>query len=87
MPDYIFPHSSITIPLAIMVHFYHFKFKSQKDAQRISWDSPFIDVWNLKREIISAARLGEGLDFDLKVYDESTNKGMALIPTSTLSCL
>ena len=69
-----------------MVHFYHFKFKSQKDAQRISWDSPFIDVWNLKREIISAARLGEGLDFDLKVYDESTNKGMLLSPVLTLLC-
>lgn len=58
-----------------MSSFVHFKFKSQKEPQRVAFDGPFIQVWDLKREIISLARLGDGTDFELKIYNESTNEG------------
>lgn len=57
-----------------MASFVYFKFKSQKDPTRISFDGPFIQVWDLKREIISTSRLGDGSDFDLKIYNEA-NEG------------
>jgi protein MPE1 len=61
-----------------MVSFVHFKFKSQKEPQRISFDGTTITVWDLKREIINVARLGDGTDFDLKVYNEGTNEGKSI---------
>jgi len=56
-------------------NYVYFKFKSQKEPQRVSIDGPHTDVWNFKREIISTARLGDGTDFDLKIYKENTNEG------------
>ena len=57
-----------------MASFVYFKFKSQKEPTRISFDGPFIQVWDLKREIINISRLGDGSDFDLKIYNEA-NEG------------
>lgn len=57
-----------------MASFVYFKFKSQKEPTRISFDGPFIQVWDLKREIITTSRLGDGSDFDLKIYNEA-NEG------------
>ncbi|KAF1984383.1 DWNN-domain-containing protein [Aulographum hederae CBS 113979] len=47
-----------------------FKFKSQKDPQRILFDGNGITVFELKREIIAASKLGDGTDFDLSIYTE-----------------
>jgi protein MPE1 len=60
-----------------MSSFVYFKFKSQKEPTRISFDGPFIQVWDLKREIIHISRLGDGSDFDLKIYNEA-NEGETL---------
>lgn len=57
-----------------MASFVYFKFKSQKEPTRISFDGPFIQVWDLKREIISISRLGDGSDFDLRIYNESNEE-------------
>lgn len=64
-----------------MASFVYFKFKSQKEPTRISFDGPFIQVWDLKREIISISRLGDGSDFDLKIYNEA-NEGENLALTA-----
>ena len=57
-----------------MSHVYY-KFKSQKDPSRVVFDGPSISVFDLKREIIQLNKLGSGSDFDLSIYDESTNEG------------
>ena len=59
-----------------MASYVYFKFKSQKEPQRVPIDGPHTDVWNLKREIISISRLGDGTDFDLKIYKENGDEGM-----------
>ena len=57
-----------------MSHVYY-KFKSQKDPSRVVFDGPGISVFDLKREIITLNKLGSGTDFDLSIYDESTDEG------------
>ena len=53
-----------------------FKFKSQKEPSRVTFDGTGISVFELKREIISINRLGDGTDFELAVYNEDSNEGM-----------
>jgi len=52
-----------------------FKFKSQKEPSRVTFDGTGISVFDLKREIISMNGLGDGTDFDLAIYNEDTNEG------------
>lgn len=54
----------------------HFKFKSQKEPSRVTFDGTGISVFELKREIISQNRLGDGTDFELSIYNEDTGEGM-----------
>lgn len=56
-----------------MSHVYY-KFKSQRDPSRVVFDGPAISVFDLKREIIILNKLNKGVDFDLSIYDESTNE-------------
>jgi protein MPE1 len=51
-----------------------YKFKSSKEPQRITFDGTGITVFELKREIINVSGLGDGTDFDLSIYDESSNE-------------
>ncbi|KAL9068051.1 MAG: hypothetical protein Q9157_006626 [Trypethelium eluteriae] len=64
-----------------------FKFKSQKDSQRVTFDGPGISVFEVKREIINISRLGDGTDFDLAIYNEDANDeyddDTTVIPRST----
>lgn len=52
-----------------------YKFKSQRDESRVTFDGTAISVFDLKKEIIIANNLGKANDFDLYVYDASTNQG------------
>lgn len=52
-----------------------FKFKSQKESQRVTFDGTGVSVFELKRDIISISRLGDGTDFDLSIYNSDTNEG------------
>lgn len=52
-----------------------FRFKSQKEPSRITFDGTGISVFELKREIITANRLGEGTDFELVISAEDSNEG------------
>lgn len=60
----------------------HFKFKSQKEPSRVTFDGTGISVFELKREIISQNRLGDGTDFELSIYNEDTGEGMVDIANS-----
>lgn len=62
----------------------HFKFKSQKEPSRVSFDGTGISVFELKREIININRLGDGSDFDLAIYNEDNGEGT---PQGSLCCL
>ncbi|MCJ1413816.1 hypothetical protein MMC32_000141 [Xylographa parallela] len=64
-----------------------FRFKSQKEPTRVTFDGTGISVFELKREIITTSHLGDGTDFELvlssdennEVYDDDTT----IIPRST----
>ena len=56
----------------------HFKFKSQKEPSRVTFDGTGISVFELKREIINQSRLGDGSDFELSIYNEDTGEGKHL---------
>ncbi|EAU34684.1 conserved hypothetical protein [Aspergillus terreus NIH2624] len=65
----------------------HFKFKSQKEPSRVTFDGTGISVFELKREIITQSRLGDGTDFELSIYNEDTGEeyddDTTIIPRST----
>ena len=52
-----------------------FRFKSQKEPTRVTFDGTGISVFELKREIITMNRLGDGTDFELSISSEDTNEG------------
>ncbi|KZT56889.1 DWNN-domain-containing protein [Calocera cornea HHB12733] len=52
----------------------YYKFKAQRDESRITFDGTGISVFDLKREIMVANKMGNGADFDLGVYDAKSNK-------------
>lgn len=62
----------------------HFRFKSMKDAQRVTFDGTDISVWELKREIMTIMKLGDGKDFDLALYKDNTDEGKHLETLVTL---
>lgn len=57
-----------------------YKFRSQKEPQRVTFDGTSITCFELKKEIISISRLGDGSDFDLLIFDEDTNQGLYSCP-------
>ena len=61
--------------LSNMASSVYYKFKSQKDESRITFDGTGISVFDLKKEIILANNLGKANDFDLFVYDASSQQG------------
>jgi len=52
----------------------YYKFRSQREPQRLTFDGTGISVWDLKREIILQNKMGKGTDFDLAVYDADTDE-------------
>ena len=50
-----------------------FRFKSQKEPLQITFDGSSLSVFEVKRDIISLSKLGDGLDFDLEIYAADTN--------------
>lgn len=52
-----------------------FRFKSQKEPTRVTFDGTGISVFELKREIITLNRLGDGTDFELIISSEDTGEG------------
>ena len=51
-----------------------FKFRNQKDTTPIAFDGSSLSVFEVKREIMKIARLGDGKDFDLEISTSDTNE-------------
>lgn len=49
---------------------------SSKEPQRVTFDGTGISVFELKREIISISRLGDGTDFDLRISNDDGTEGL-----------
>ena len=52
-----------------------YKFKSQREESRITFDGTGISVFDLKKEIILANGLAKANDFDPVVLDPSSGDG------------
>jgi hypothetical protein len=52
-----------------------YKFSSQKEFSTISFDGTGISVFDLKRQIIEAEKMGKGTDFDFAIYNPETLEG------------
>ena len=61
-----------------------YKFKSQREESKVSFDGTSISVFELKKEIILANNLGKATDFDLVMFDGSTGEGPSI--TSLTQC-
>lgn len=55
-----------------------YKFKSQRDESRVTFDGTGISVFDLKKEIILANNLNKANDFDLVVCDSSSGEGVSV---------
>lgn len=64
-----------------------YRFKSQKTPSRILFDGTGLTVFDLKREIILNNKLGDGTDFQLKLYSmdngEEIDEDQIVIPRSS----
>ncbi|RUP43089.1 brain my038 protein [Jimgerdemannia flammicorona] len=58
----------------------YYKFKSAKDSDYdlYTFDGTGTSVFDLKKEIITAKKLGKGTDFDLAIYNAQTDEGSVL---------
>jgi len=64
------------VPVAMSIGSVHYKFKSAKDYDTVTFEDAYISLGELKRLIISQKKLGKGNDFDLKVTNAQTNDGL-----------
>ncbi|KAH9995415.1 DWNN domain-containing protein [Russula compacta] len=64
-----------------------YKFKSQREESKVSFDGTGISVFDLKKEVILANSLGKASDFDLVVFDGSSGEELKddshMIPRSS----
>ena len=51
-----------------------FRFKSQKEPLQITFDGTSLSVFEVKRDIITLSKLGDGTDFDLEIYSPDNNE-------------
>jgi protein MPE1 len=58
-----------------------YKFKSQREESKVSFDGTGISVFELKKEIILANNLAKASDFDLVVFDGSSGEGLSHLLT------
>ncbi len=67
-----------------MTSYIHFKFKSAKDFEEISFAGPFIKLVDLKRAVVEAKSLHKGMDFDLSVVDDHSKEGTNTCMTTNI---
>jgi len=51
-----------------------YRWKSQREPSRILFDGTGLTVFDLKREIIQENKLGDGVDFQLRIYNPDTDE-------------
>ena len=60
-----------------------YRFRSQKDESRVTFDGTGISVFDLKKEIILANNLTKANDFDLVVLDSSMEGSYSFLPAQS----
>ena len=53
----------------------HFRFKSSREFESVSFDGDFLKVADLKLAIVERKKLNFGEGFDLEISDAQTNEG------------
>ena len=53
----------------------YYQFRSAKRSDIMKFDGAGISVFDLKKEVMLAKRLGKGIDIDLHIYDAQTEQG------------
>lgn len=69
-----------------MSHIFY-KFKSAKDYDGYRFEGAGVPVWELKREIIAAKKLGKSTDFDLILTNAQTNEGIMILIVECVSVI
>ncbi len=64
-----------------------YKFKSQREESKVSFDGTGISLFDLKKEIILANSLGKSSDFDLVVFDGSSGEGLSHAPYTIVALI
>jgi protein MPE1 len=64
----------------------HFKFKSSKDFETLTFENDFISIADLKVAIVERKRLNCGEGFDLDIKDAQTGERTSLHRTIYASC-
>lgn len=59
----------------------HFKFKSAKEYDTVSFPGTAIRLIDLKKAIVDKKKLTKGLDFDLVIADAQTGAGRLNFPS------
>lgn len=67
------------------VVYYKFKAAKDQDFDVYTFDGSGTSVFDLKREIIRAKKLGKGTDFDLAIYNSQSNEGKEIRISAYLS--
>lgn len=62
----------------------HFRFKSAKDFETLSFEGDFLKVADLKVAIVERKKLNFGEGFDLEISDASTSDGKSIVLHSLL---
>ncbi|KDN45447.1 DWNN-domain-containing protein [Tilletiaria anomala UBC 951] len=66
----------------------YYKFKSQRDPSKITFDGTGISVWDIKKEIIMQNKMNKDLNFHLSIFDESGSREYKsddqIVPRSSL---
>jgi hypothetical protein len=52
-----------------------YKFKIAKDYNSVKFDGTGLSVFDIKKEIMTAKKLGKGMDFDLVLINPNTDEG------------
>jgi DWNN domain len=61
---------------AAMASSVFYKFRSQREESKVTFDGTGISVFDLKKEILLANNLGKATDFDLAMFDGSSGEGL-----------
>lgn len=64
----------------------HYKFKSAREFDTVTFDGLHISVRDLKKGILHQKRIGKNTDFDLQVTNAQTKEGKGSYANCILRC-
>lgn len=64
-----------------------YRWGARKDESRVTFDGTHISVFDLKREILLNNKMGNGKNFDLKIFDNVTGEGLSFFSLSFVAII